>query len=192
MPFTSDVVKFFVKTVNYLQLLLLFSLASSSYAIDSIAIEGDITGNNSVNVARIGLSWDWDRKWPLADHWSLVGYWEFDIGHWDSSKSAPGMRGTLTEAGISPVIRIIRNETEGIRPWFEAGWGVHWITVTEIAGRDLSSHYQFGSHYGVGLSFGEHNEYDLGYRYQHLSNGNTRGANNGIELHLFHLGYHFN
>jgi len=44
---------------------------------------------------------------------------------------------------------------------------------------------------GFGLGFGEKGQYELSYRYQHISNGDIKTPNNGMNLHLLRLGYSF-
>jgi len=38
---------------------------------------------------------------------------------------------------------------------------------------------------------GEHQQFDLGYRFQHLSNGGIKKPNQGINLNEVHFIYHF-
>jgi len=42
------------------------------------------------------------------------------------------------------------------------------------------------------LGFGRHGQYELGYRYQHISNAGIKRPNDGLNLHMLRLGYSFN
>ena len=68
--------------------------------------------------------------------------------------------------------------------WYaEAGIGAHLLSETQINDhRRFSTAFQFGDHVGVGLRFGQRGEYDLGYRFQHLSNADIKKANDGINF----------
>jgi len=53
----------------------------------------------------------------------------------------------------------------------------------------VGSAFQFGEHLGFGYRFGVTGAYDLGYRFQHISNGNIKDPNDGINFHQIRLQY---
>jgi hypothetical protein len=57
--------------------------------------------------------------------------------------------------------------------------------------RRLGSAFQFADHIGFGILFGEHKQFELGYRFQHISNGGIKQPNQGLNLNLLHFVYHF-
>jgi hypothetical protein len=65
------------------------------------------------------------------------------------------------------------------------------LSHTQIGDKRLSTAFQFGDHLGFGYRFGARSAFDLGYRYQHLSNGSIKRPNPGINFHQVRLQYHF-
>lgn len=157
--------------------------------IDSISIEGGHSSNNNgdVNLARIGVQWDWGVKWFEVGSWFLGGYWDAQAGYWHSDDS-----NDIGDFSITPVFRFQSGATSGLSPYAEIGVGAHLLTDTNITQqRQFSTNFQFGDHIGAGIRFGDRAEYDLGYRYQHLSNAGIDDPNPGINFHQIRFSYHF-
>ncbi len=173
------------------KLLTLFSLLfpMSAFAVDGISVEA---GNgNSADMMLAALQWDWQSRWFEAGAWHLGGYWEASVGSW-RGKSAIGDNQRITDFGITPVFRYERDSASGISPYVEAAVGFYLISPTHIyANRKFGSSFQFGDHVGAGVRFGDKGEYDLGYRFQHLSNGGIRKPNQGINFNEIRFEYHF-
>ena len=55
----------------------------------------------------------------------------------------------------------------------------------------FGSSFQFGDHIGGGIRFGDKGQYDVGYKYQHLSNAGIKQPNQGINYHILRLQYRF-
>jgi hypothetical protein len=81
--------------------------------------------------------------------------------------------------------------SKGITPYAEAGIGPHLISETSLGRRRFSTAFQLGSLVGFGLGFGEKGQYEISYRFQHLSNVEIKKPNDGLNLHLLRLGYSF-
>jgi hypothetical protein len=78
-----------------------------------------------------------------------------------------------------------------VGPFIEAAVGFHLLSHTSIGDRRMSTAFQFGNHIGVGYRFGAKAHYELGYRFQHLSNASIKRPNPGINFHQIRLQYHF-
>lgn len=143
--------------------------------------------DGDVNVVRLGLQKSWDSTWFESDMGHLSGFWKFGVGYWDGD-DANTDDDELFELFATPVFQY---RFSRFNAYLEAGVGAHLLSETKIADYDLSSTFQFGSHFGVGLLFGEHQQLDLSYRLQHLSNGGIEEPNDGIDLHVLHVGYRF-
>ena len=159
------------------------------YAVDSVSVE---YGNgDSADMARIGAGWDWDKQWFTDGDWLVTGSWEASVGTWRGN-SVAGNNQTITDIGITPVFRLQQKNMGGFAPYAEAAIGFHMISPTFIyANRRFGSSFQFGDHLGVGVRFGEHQQFDLAYRYQHLSNGGIKQPNQGINFSQIRFAYHF-
>lgn len=167
--------------------LVLFS--GSVAAVDGVSVEA---GNGDhTDTARVGAIWNFDRQWFTEGDWQLAGYWEAAAGRWQG-RSGAGNNQTITDLSVTPVFRLQQKAPSGLSPYLEGAIGFHVISPTFVyANRRFGSAFQFGDHLGVGVRFGDHQQFDLGYRYQHLSNGGIKKPNQGINLNQVHFVYHF-
>lgn len=159
-----------------------------SFSVDSVSFSFG-QGQGDADIYRISAQNNWTRAWFSDGGWQVNGYWNLTAGHWHSDK-AGGHEDNAFELGLTPVFRLQqKNIGDGLlAPYAEAGIGLHLIGPTSIGDRSFSNALQFGSHIGMGVRFGEQGKYDLGYRYQHISNGSLDSPNNGIELHNLSIG----
>ena len=152
-----------------------------------------MAGEGNADTRYAGISWQWDmsQRWFTDGNWEVAGYWEVNLSHWKRDNDNTTQNHSLTEAGITPVFRLQSKSPvmAGLSPYVELGIGVHMLSETEIDGRNLSSSFQFGEHLGLGFTFGKQNEFDLGYRLQHLSNAGLKKPNDGITFHEVRFGY---
>lgn len=147
------------------------------------------TGDHHVKKLDLGLAWDPDLTWWQigAWHFSLIGeahaaWWHTDEGN---------VHDNIGEFGVTPLIRFIR-ATGSVRPFIEAGVGVRLLTSPRIASDyTYATAFQFTPTAGVGLQIGNHQQYQVGYRFQHISNGGIKEPNPGINFHELYLQYNF-
>lgn len=156
----------------------------SSHAIDGLAIVAG-EGRNS-DMLRVGAQWQWSKRWFQGQHAHLGGFWDVGAAQWRRDES-PGQRDSLTELGLTPVFRLQANDLQG--PYLEGGIGVHLLSETRLGGKRYSTAFQFGEHFGFGYRFGARGAFDLGYRYQHISNGDIKTPNSGADFHQVRLQY---
>ncbi|MBI4204509.1 MAG: acyloxyacyl hydrolase [Betaproteobacteria bacterium] len=161
-------------------------MSAPSYAIDGASVE--VGNGDGTDMGRVGVQWDWKTRWLQGQNWHLGGYWDFALGYWHRG-SPPGLNEDITDIGLTPVLRLQRNDLRG--PYLEAGIGFHLLSKTSIGDKRLSTAFQFGDHVGAGYRFGPKAAYDVSYRFQHLSNAGIKKPNNGIEFHQIRLQYHF-
>lgn len=173
-------------------------MAAQAYAVDGVFVEYGL-GNASVfssasmvEMYRVGALWNWDRSWLNDGGWHVTGSWEASLAGWRGYKPHADNR-TITDIGITPVFRIAQKAGSGMMPYLEVGLlGMHLISPTSIyPGRNFSTAFQFGHILGFGVSAGEHRQFDIGYRFQHLSNGKIKRPNNGVDFNQFHFAYRF-
>jgi len=176
-----------MKKIGLLISALLFS--GSVSAVDGMSVEygnGDAT-----DMMRAGAVWKWDKQWFTDGNWLVAGFWEASLGSW-RGHSAKGNNQTITDIGITPVFRLQQKNLSGFAPYAEAAIGFHLITPTFInADRKFATAFQFGDHVGAGVRFGGHQQFDLGYRFQHLSNGSIKKPNQGINFNQVRFAYNF-
>jgi opacity protein-like surface antigen len=171
----------------------LLLVVSSARAVDGMSIELGTSNSSStdVDMLRIGVQWDWSRRWAISQKWHIGGYWDFGVGYWSNSSPRQTNSG-LTELGFTPVFRLQQTSMGPISPYLEAAIGFHLLSQTSVSEeRRFSTAFQFGDHLGVGIRFGPRHAMDFGYRYQHFSNADIKDPNQGINFHQVRYQYHF-
>ncbi len=124
-------------------------------------------------------------------NWTVLPYWGLGAGHWhsagDTRASDLNDVGVRFGARLEPKVAWVH----GLHPYIDASTGVHYLTETGIHDRNLSTHVQFGTAFGLGVVFGRGGRFDLGWRFMHFSNAEIKEPNDGMNLNLMVLGYRF-
>ena len=171
---------------------LMLSIACAR-ALDGISVEygRSDSSNASVDLVRVGLQWNWAKRFAVGQSWHVGGYWDLSLAYW--ANDSPGRtNSSLVDIGFTPVLRLEQATPGDIAPYLEAAVGAHVLSESSVSTeRRFGTLFQFGSHVGAGLRFGPRRAIDLSYRYQHLSNASIKQPNQGINFHLLRLQYHF-
>jgi len=163
------------------------------YALDGVSLEygHSDSSNVNVNLYRVGVQWDWNKKLIEMGSWNLGGYWDSSFGYW-ANNSFARTTANIVDIGLTPVFRLQPNNTAGFSPFVEAGVGIHFLSHTSLNyQRQFGSSFEFGDHVGAGFRFGNKGQYEIGYRYQHLSNAGIKKPNQGVNYNQLRLEYHF-
>ena len=131
----------------------------------------------------------WDRQWFTGGTWylnRLLGGIDRPLAQFRGGR--PGYLGFWPDARIS----IPHGGSTRIKPYFEGAIGAHIIEHTHVnKRRDMGSAFQFGDHLGTGILFGDRGQFDLGYRFQHVSNADIKRPNNGINFQQIRFAWEF-
>jgi hypothetical protein len=160
----------------------------ASHAVDGVAFEAG--GGQKVQIARVALQWDWQKKWWQSNGTHIGGYWDVNLSQWRGNqyRNVPGARQNITAIGITPVFRFQNDSLKGF--YGEAGIGANLLSeLYNNDGHQLSTAFEFGDHIGVGYVF--NNGMDLGLKLQHFSNGSIKQPNGGVNFAILRLGYKF-
>ncbi len=124
--------------------------------------------------ARYSLPWRWGSRWILDTGFNIsVGVLS---SHADNS-----MIGTL-----GPVLTLNQSNSP-IR--LSLGTDVAFLSDDELGQDDFGGLIHFINHVGLNLQL-SHN-WEVGYRFQHMSNAGLDEHNPGLDMHLLQLGYRF-
>jgi lipid A 3-O-deacylase len=146
--------------------------------------------DHGVKKADVGGVWDPGWTWWELGGWHFTVVGEAHVAYWDIQESQAAHPG-LWEFGVTPVLRFIKS-SGWIRPYVEAGVGPRLLShVRETQTRTWSSSFQFADMVGVGAAFGEHQNYQAGFRFQHLSNAGIEHPNPGINFSEIYVQYNF-
>ncbi|NPT40522.1 outer membrane beta-barrel protein [Paraburkholderia sp. 1N] len=151
---------------------------------------GGGVADHDVKKGDLGLDWD-----PGVSWWNIAGYYFTVVGeahaaYWNIDESGRA-RSSIWEFGVTPVVRFIRS-SGWFRPYVEVGVGVRLLShVRETDDRTFSSSFQFADLVGVGFQFGERQNYQVAFRFQHLSNAGIKHPNPGINFSEIYFQYNF-
>lgn len=152
---------------------------SSAQTIDSASLE--VGTGTKTQMVRFGLQSAWKQKWFASNGSHLGGYWDLTLAEWRANayRNVKGQRQHLTDIGLTPVFRWQNDSKTGL--YFEGGIGVHLLSkLYDNDGNQLSTHFQFGDHIGMGYVL--NNKVDLGLKIQHFSNGGYKKPNTGVNF----------
>jgi lipid A 3-O-deacylase len=160
------------------------AFAQTAFAVDGASIESGY--GEGTAMARVNLRWNWDKQWAVGQNWAATAFLESGIGNWRGRR--PGGK-NLWEIGVTPVFRL-NSKQSGF--FWEAGIGGHLMSQDRMDNtREFGSHFNFGDLIGFGWRLGNTGRYELGYRFEHLSNANTAMPNGTINFQEIRLGYNF-
>ena len=156
---------------------------------DGVALEAGYGQHTDVD--RVALTREWSRRWEGGPGWGFTGYWDASIARWRPHNPIGGNQ-NVTDIGFTPVWRLVQQQTGAFAPFAEVAVGAHYISNHEPWTRhQMSTHFQFGDHVGVGASLGDQRAVDVALRFQHLSNGGLENPNPGINFFELRADYHF-
>ena len=167
-------------------------VAQSAFADDKLvdSVSVDVGAGENVQMIRFNAAKDWDVKWFQSNGTNLSGYWEASAGYWKEKqyRNIPGNKENLFDVGFTPVFRFQNDNKKGM--YYEAGIGVH--LFSELYNNDdnrLSTAFQFGDHIGMGYVL--QNNWEIGLKLQHFSNGGIKKPNSGVNFVELKAAYHF-
>jgi hypothetical protein len=187
--FVMTVITRILPVLAFFLILLPPAHGSETRWIDSVsATVGKDDNSNNTDIYRLGLQNRWNRTWFNGGAWFVGGYRDVSLACWNSDNDT---NRSLYDLSLTPVMRLQRHAelSRAVNPLSKVGAGGHLLSGREIGERDLTTSLQLGPHLGVGVGFGDKGRYELMYRYQHLSNGNTKSPNQAINFHLVSFGY---
>ena len=163
-------------TLFVMGLMLFYSTAmaeSSGYGLSFGYGEAD----PDINIYRLGLKKDFSSQWLKTTAGYFSGYFELSFNHWEHNND------DINGVAFSPVfVYYLADESKLVRPYIEGGIGVAYIDKYHIAGRNLSTNFQFEDRIGIGARIGF---FDLNFRYMHYSNASIKEPNQGIDILIF-------
>lgn len=164
----------------------LAAVVGSAAAIDGVSVAGG--GGSDASIARVGIQWDWNKRWLAVGNWHLNGYWDLTLAQWFAHSAYQSH--DITNLGFTPVFRFEQSDQRGL--YLDLGVGVNLISRTSLNySKNYSTAFQFGDQAGVGYRFGGKGEHDLQLQAQHLSNASIKRPNNGINFLMLRYEYRF-
>jgi len=167
---------------------LLASVPVAAREVHGVSVEAGAW--SEAKLLRIGVQRHIERTWFRSERYHLGAYWDLSVGAWrgDAFHDRAGSRQDLWDIGLTPTFRYQRHDRRGL--YAEGGIGVHYLSeVWDNSGKSLSTRFQFGDHFGAGYVFD--NGLDLGFRFQHHSNGGIKKPNDGANFLILRAAFPF-
>ncbi|KVX13140.1 deacylase [Burkholderia ubonensis] len=149
---------------------------------------GGFSDRHSIDKGNLGVVWDPGWTWWEIGGWHFAFVMEGNVGYWHTNGN---VHTSIWELGATPMLRFIKS-AGAVRPYVEAGAGIRLLSHPTISNDlSMSTAFQFADVAGVGVQFGQRQQYQVGYRFQHVSNAGIKEPNPGINFHQFYLQYNF-
>jgi hypothetical protein len=153
---------------------------------DKLSLSVDVGADNTIQNNRFAFGADWQKPLFENEHFRIGGRWEINANYWYSTdKDADNKSGYII--GLTPVFHYIW-KTGQIKPYLELGGGPQYLSDVTIENEFKSTQFQFGSIFGLGV---QSDQFEIGYRYLHISNANIETPNPGTDFHNLHIAYKF-
>ncbi|MBD3348379.1 MAG: hypothetical protein GF400_04175 [Candidatus Eisenbacteria bacterium] len=161
-------------------LLVLASFVPTARA-QTIVFLGGGYGNEGYLVCRVGARRDLDAVFLRSGVGHLSTGLEAALLHWRNEDDA------LSGGVLSPNASYhFGSEAWAFRPFVRAGIGATYLSGTEMAGRYLSTRFQFEDRVGLGFVW---RRLRAEVSYAHYSNGSIRQPNDGVEEVVLTIGW---
>jgi lipid A 3-O-deacylase len=177
---TEEKSRMYVKTLPmFAAMLMCLPGVAAAFDLDQMSLE--FGGGPKVQMLRVGVQWDWEKRWFESNGRHLGAFNDLNLAQWrgNAYRNLPGVHQNLTVLGFTPTFRYQRDDKKG---WFgEIGIGYH--LFSELYNNDdnrLSTAFQFGDHLGAGYAF--HNGWEATFKLQHYSNASIKRPNSGANF----------
>lgn len=169
----------------------LVSVTGEAHAF-GVGVAGASDTEGDTQSYQVFATLNWEKDWFKTGNWHLNGYSEGSLAYWDGKKGNTGNDG-LVDVGLTPFILHWEKIPVGSGwfPFVGAGVGLHILSEQGISDQNMGQLVQFGSHFDMGVRFGQNGHYGVGYRFQHLSNAGINDDNDGINLNYLRFTYYF-
>ncbi len=161
-------------------------LFSSGVDTDKLTFSLDAGSDNTTDQLRLGLGADWKEAIYEAPSWEIVGRLEGSLHRWSSTlKNPKNDSGYII--GLTPVFHY-QPKNHRYTPFIEMGGGPHLLSDITIGNEYKTTQFQFGAIFGIGV---KNENFEIGYRYLHISNAGIERPNPGTDFQDIHVGYYF-
>jgi hypothetical protein len=127
-------------------------------------------------------SWVWGRF--------TLGF-NFSYGHWHTG-AYDGLYSNIDTYAIAPVLRWYFFKNSYVTPFLQGSVGGAYLSNSYFGNRNLGSKLEFQDMGGLGLTFGQRQQFYMTVQSLHYSNANISSHNSGFSVPcLMTLGYNF-
>jgi lipid A 3-O-deacylase len=116
----------------------------------------------------------------------LKVHWELNLAYWDSDLNQTKNKNGST-LSFAPILSYSLSRAH-ISPYIETGIGLAYISNSTMENIEKSTQFQFTEILGIGMQL---YDWQIGYRFRHISNAGISLPNNATDIHSLHVAYQF-
>ena len=161
--------------------------AASCFAPHADAFTVQAGSGDEVHVA--GIGWERPLTGDCAGSDRLRAGLLFRLDGWHGHRREGR---NVLDASVTPFVRKELWRPLGTPIDGELGIGAHFLSRTRVDyQRQFSTAFQFGEFAGLSTRYGDHGQYTIGARIQHVSNGGLKRPNDGLTYEMVFFNYRF-
>lgn len=165
----------------------LLLIANNMVLAKTAVTAGYGSGNSRSEIYRLNIQRAWSSH---AKQSRFTGYWELAFTKVNSNDKVAIANNNSTR--IFSASAALRIPYRFVLDWVvDIGFGFANSSDRVVVGRDLGSNLVFEDRVGISILPGRARRLEIGYRFIHYSNAYLAETNQGLNIHLFTLGYWF-
>jgi lipid A 3-O-deacylase len=163
----------------------LLTLASIAYAAgahaaeDALSLGGVYGYGDHTRIYGLQAVWAPQKENEMLARHDLGLRLTAQVARWVAS-AHDAQYHSLTDGSVLAELRYWLSAPAPVRPFVEAGFGVHLLSHVHIAEQDLTTAFNFGSQAAVGITFGDRGRCELAALIHHASNAGIKQPNDGL------------
>lgn len=162
--------------------------AAQAQIFDSYSAE--IGRGNNASLYKLGAQKLFAQDNAFLNKYYLRPYVELSVARLNARRyqDTAGRSKSITDVGLTPVLRWQKNVNEGI--FGEIGVGLNYMSdYYNNGGKVASTRFQFGDHIGIGYKFS--NSMEISLKFQHFSNAGIKQPDPAINFTTVKVAYAF-
>ncbi len=137
----------------------------------------------------MGLSWAPWKTWPVDPDWSLSLRRTAGVALWHASDAESNR--SLVDFRAYPVLRLDLAPSQDSFRTSKAAWAERADAHVDRGAVNSARRSSSANSSGLGVAFGDKREFDIGVRYQHISNADIKQPNDGLTFGSMVFQYRF-
>ena len=154
-------------------------MAAAHAADEAFALGGVYGYGNHTRIYGVQAVWTPQKRNEMLAPYDLGLRLTMQVARWVANSDVTQYR-SLTDASVMAEWRYWLGSAAPLRPFVEAGFGLHLLSHVHIANQDMTTAFNFGSQAALGMTFGDRGRYELAALIHHVSNASIKQPNDGL------------
>jgi len=155
-------------------------MAAAHAAEESFALGGVYGYGDHTRIYGVQGVWTPRKENEMLAPHDLALRLTLQVARWVASADDAQYR-SLTDGSAMAELRYwLGSAAARVRPFVEAGLGLHLLSHVYIAEQNMTTAFNFGSQAAVGMTFGDRGRYEIAALIHHVSNASIKQPNDGL------------